>query len=264
MDEKSADDRIAELERQLAQQQRIAELERQLAEAKAGADTDTRQRVEPPSPAVLQEIDEHARRLAEALRAEPGRGAAPPELSQLRGALADAVAAAGLTPDEYREVLRRVGLRAGTKVTIGGQVVYNRCGPADPVFLAPMLPVGYGGPGFTIGRTSNGSRVGMIIGILGGLAGLCIGVAAAVTALLPSTALWMSPIVCPSGYDMASSTSHYSYMPGQSGTTVSFECINGDSAYDINDFAVFALQVLLVALVVLVAGGLIWRLRRAR
>ena len=61
---------------------------------------------------------------------------------------------------------------------------------------------------------------------------------------------------------MAYNTSHYSYKPGQSGTTVSFQCVGDGDFYDANDFAVFALQSLLVALVLGVAlaiGGVIWR-----
>ena len=61
---------------------------------------------------------------------------------------------------------------------------------------------------------------------------------------------------------MAYNTSHYSYKPGQSGTSVSFRCASDAGSNDVNDFAVFALRSLLTALVLyvaLVAGGLIWR-----
>jgi hypothetical protein len=101
-----------------------------------------------------------------------------------------------------------------------------------------------------------------IVAVLGGAFGACVGVAAAVTAVIPSTALWMSPIVCRSGYDMAYNTSHYGYKPGQSGTSVSFQCVSNGDYYDVNDFAVFALQSLLTAVVLGVAlavGGLLWR-----
>ena len=64
--------RIAELERQLAEQKRIAELERQLADAKAAAHGD--QVVTQPAPfsdvqagAGRGSVDEHARRYAQAL-----------------------------------------------------------------------------------------------------------------------------------------------------------------------------------------------------
>jgi hypothetical protein len=98
--------------------------------------------------------------------------------------------------------------------------------------------------------------------VIGGAIGLCVGGAAAVTAVMPSSALWMSPIVCSSGYQLAYNTSHYSYKPGQSGTSVSFQCVSGDSSHDVNDLAIFGLQSLLAALVLCVAvaiGGSIWR-----
>lgn len=186
MNLEDSEKRIAELERQLAQQKRIAELERQLAEAKAAA--------------------------GEARSAGPSTGVPAPE----------PVADRGL--------------------------------------------VGVGGGGFpAAGRRGIGAdRAGAVIGLIGGFVGICVGAAAAVTAVIPSSALWMSGIVCPSGYDMAFSTSHYGYKPGQSGTSVSFQCVRGDSAYDVNDFAVFGLQFLLVVLLVCVGGGLIWRLARRR
>jgi hypothetical protein len=61
---------------------------------------------------------------------------------------------------------------------------------------------------------------------------------------------------------MAYNSSHYSYKPGQSGTSVSFQCISDTDFYDVNDLAVFALQSLLAAFLVFVAlvvGGLVWR-----
>ncbi|MGO9382275.1 MAG: hypothetical protein ACLP4W_09295 [Mycobacterium sp.] len=182
MDQEGPEARIAELERQLAQQKRIAELESQLADAKAAAGV--AQPVEQPSPV----------RLAQALQAQ-------------------------------RE-LRRA-----------------------PFSVSPRRFIG-------------ADRAGGIVGLIGGAIGLCVGGAAAVTALIPSSALWMSGIVCSSGYQMAYNTSHYSYRPGQSGTNVSFQCVGDADSYDVNDFAVFALQSLLAAVVLVVAAavaGLIWR-----
>ena len=255
-------------------QQRIAELKRQLADARAAAAGG--QPVEHPaevSAAQMAAIDEHARRLAQVLQADRsqpfgGAGAAP-----LREALKRAVVEAGLSQQQYRDALDRAGLRAGGTIKVGSQVVYQRCDPSDPVFLAPRprgtyavddygVVVGFsaqrrgrGGPGFGA----------LIVGVLGGAIGLCVGIAAAVTALIPSTALWMSPIVCRSGYAMAYNTSHYSYQPGQSGTSVSFQCVGDGDVYDVNDLVVFALQSLLATLLVFVAlavGGLLWRRSR--
>ncbi len=102
------------------------------------------------------------------------------------------------------------------------------------------------------------NRVGAIIGAIGGAIGLCVGVAATVIVLIPSSALWMSGIVCISGYRLAHN------VPGQA---ESFQCVNGDSAYDVGDLAALALQSVLAALVLgvgLTGVGLIRaRLRRA-
>lgn len=265
MDPQDAQERIAELERRLALQKRIADLERQLADAKSAAAEG--QPVEQPAPvsaALLRAIDEHARRLAQALQGGEPSG---PQVGPLREALSRAVVAAGLSQEQYKDALARAGLRAGGTIKIGGQVIYQHCDPSDPVFLAPTgrrpyaaRELGYGSAPRS--KLVGADRAGAIIGMLGGAIGLCVGGAAAVTALIPSTALWMSPVVCGSGYEMAYDTSHYSYKPGQSGTTVSFQCVNGDDFYDVNDLAVFALQSLLAALllgVALAVGGLMWR-----
>lgn len=255
--------RIDELERQLAQQKRIAELERQLADAKAaaGGNQAVEQQPSPVSAAQMAAIDEHARRLAQALQAERGNPLAP-GLTQVREALSRAVVDAGLSQQQYRDVLARAGLRAGGTIKVGSQVVFSRCDPSDPVFLEPGVRGVYAAPQR---RRGGAGWIGPVIAMLGGVIGLCVGGAAAVTAVIPSSALWMSPIVCRGGYEMAYNTEHYSYKPGQSGTTVSFQCVGDGDYYDVNDFAVFALQSLLVAVVLCVAlavGGVLWRRRR--
>lgn len=265
MDPRDSQRRIAELERQLAQQKRIADLERQLADAKAAAGEG--QPVERPThlpAAQLKAIDEHAHRLARSLRAESGRPSGT-QVAPLREALARAVAEAGLSQEQYNDALARAGLRTGGTIRVGGHVVYQRCDLSDPVFLAPAGRRAYAareyGPA-PWSKLVGADRAGAVVGVLGGAIGLCAGGAAAVTALIPSSALWMSPIVCRGGYEMAYDTSHYSYKPGQSGTSVRFQCVGGGDFYDVNDLAVFALQSLLVALVLCVAlavGGSLWR-----
>jgi uncharacterized coiled-coil protein SlyX len=275
VDQQDAEQRIAELERQLAQQKRIAELERQLADARAGVEeADPASQV---SAAQMDAIDEHARRLALALQGKGWQAglSAGPEVVPLREALRRAVVDAGLSHEQYRDALARAGLRGGPTIKIGGQVVYQHWDPAGPVYLAAPVrgpyaagAFGYGGQGgFSAPRRKlvGADRVGAILGVGGGGIGLCIGAAAAATAAIPSSALWMSAIVCDSGYQMAYNTSDYSYKPGQSGTTVSFQCVGDAGSYDVNDFAVFALQFLLIALVVFAVGavvGLMWRRRR--
>ena len=275
MDQPDPHQRIAELELQLAQQKRIADLERQLADAKAAAGGG--QPDEQPaeiSAAQMAAIDEHARRLAQALQADRGQPFGRPGAAPLREDLSRAVVEAGLSQQQYKDALARAGLRAGGSIKVGGQVVYQRCDPSDPVFLAPTGRRAYDARDFGRGygvqrgrsaprrRLAGADRAGAIIGMLGGAIGLCVGGAAAATALIPSTALWMSPIVCRSGYAMAYNSSHYSYKPGQSGTSVSFQCVSDTDFYDVNDLAVFALQSLLAAFLVFVAlvvGGLVWR-----
>jgi hypothetical protein len=277
MDQEDAEQRIAELEHQLARQKRIAELERQLADARAAVgEADPAQQPSQVSAAQMDAIDEQARRLAQALQGTGGQAglSAGPEVAPLREALRRAVVEAGLSQEQYRDALARAGLRGGPTIKIGGQVVYQHWDPSGPVYLAPSMrgayaagTFGYGGQGgFSPPRRRlvGANRVGAILGLGGGGIGLCIGAAAAATAAIPSSALWMSAIVCDSGYQLAYNTSDYSYKPGQSGTTVSFQCVGDAGSYDVNDFAVFALQFLLIALVVGVVGAVVGLMRRRR
>jgi hypothetical protein len=104
-------------------------------------------------------------------------------------------------------------------------------------------------------------RIGAILGTLG----LCVGAAASLTAMMPSSALWTSPFVCDSGYRLAYDTTDYSYKPGQSGTSVSFECVGAAGSYEPSWIAIDAFQTILAAVVLGAAVGigyLIWRLVR--
>ena len=196
--------------------------------------------------------------MAQALQAERGNPFAP-GAAPLREAFSRAVVDAGLSQQQYKDALARAGLRAGGTIKVGSQVVYQRCDPSDPVFLAPGVRTAYSVPAR---KRSGAGWIGPIVALLGGAIGLCVGGAAAVTALIPSAALWMSPIVCRGGYEMAYNTSHYSYKPGQSGTSVSFQCVGDGDYYDVNYFAVFALQSLMAAVVLCAALAvvrLIWR-----
>jgi hypothetical protein len=94
MDQQDAEQRIAELERELAQQKRIAELERQLADARAGVEeADPAQQPSQASAAQMDAVDEHARRLAQALQGKGWQAglSAGPEVAPLREALRRAV-----------------------------------------------------------------------------------------------------------------------------------------------------------------------------
>ena len=100
------------------------------------------------------------------------------------------------------------------------------------------------------------NRIGAIVGAIGAAIGLCVGAAAGVIALTPSSAVWMSGIVCISGYRLAYSG------PARS---LSFHCVNGDSSYDVKDLAVLLQSVLVVLVLCLgvIGIGLVrTRLRR--
>ncbi|MCV7195157.1 hypothetical protein [Mycobacterium angelicum] len=241
MNEDDPERRIAELERQLANQRRIAELERQLAEARAAAGQD--------EPGYGGD-DEHARRYAQSLLeglrtggAAGPEGPSGPEMDQLRQALQRAAADAGMSQAKLEDALQH----ANVTIKTSHSVVYPGNGPAA---FGGQAGFAQQGPR----RKSKGAdRIGAIIGMVGGLLGVCVGGAAALTAVFPSSALWMSPIVCRRPYELAYNTSHYSYKPGQSGTSVSFQCVSGADAYDVNSLAIGAVQSLFIALVVGIA-----------
>src|SRR4051794_28201170 len=127
--------------------------------------------------------------------------------------------------------------------------------------MNPMRQV-FSQPPFARRRSMSGaSSVGAVVGVLGG----CLGGAAAVTAVWPSSASWTSSIVCGAPNQLMVDTSHYSYKPGQSGTTVEFQCLRSNGAHAVNFLSIGALQLLVVLLVVvgLVAvGSLVKRFRR--
>ena len=123
---------------------------------------------------------------------------------------------------------------------------------SGPVCLAPSGRQARGAREFV-----GANRAGAIVAAIGGAIGLCVGFAAAVIALIPSSALWMSGIVCISGYRL---------VHNPAGQSVSFHCVDGDSSYDVKDLAVL-LQSVLAAFVLcvgLIGIGLIRaRLRKA-
>src|SRR6185437_6230977 len=223
---------------------RIAALERQLAELKAEL-RGNHAATQPPQFARSDADDSaeaRARRRAEALleSLRSGQSAGPdgpsaPEIAQLRETLARAAGDAGMSQQQIQDALKngRVTIKTGHGVSYSGQ--------GDPPRFNTVVgsqsgyPQTFGqGAGFRrLPRKSlsGADRVGSIIGMIGGIFGLCVGGAAAVTALFPSTALWMSPIVCRSPYHLASSTSNYSYKPGQSATTVTFQCVSDAGFY---------------------------------
>lgn len=283
MDNDDPEARIAELERQLAEQKRIAELERQLAEAKAAAGerpVDAQQFYFSTAQASGDPgAEERARRFAESLweglrtgaPAGPG-GPFGPETAQHREAFMQAAAQAGLTQEQIDNIFKH----GKATFRVGHSVVYSGQGGAPDISGAPHFAAGATppAPGFTqqvgsrrraaqarrrpLGLRGWPDRIGALIGALG----ICIGAAASLTATLPSSALWTSPLVCDSGYDLAYNTSNYSYKPGQSGTSVSFQCVGEAGSYEPSWLAIDVFQTILVTLAlgaIVAAGFVVWR-----
>jgi hypothetical protein len=260
MDADDPQQRIAELERQLAEQKRIAELERQIAEAKAAAGQDPDDRTR-----------QYAESLWEGLRSGcpvgPG-GPSAPEMAQHREAFMQAAAQAGLS----QEQIDRIFTHGKATFKVGHSVVYS--GQGGTRHYGAVAGMAQPPPGFPpqVGsrrQVAQGrrrpwgmrgwpDRIGAIIGALG----LCIGAAASLTAMMPASAMWTSPFVCDSGYELAYNTTSYSYKPGQSGTSVSFECVGATGSYEPSWIAIDALQTMLTTVVLVAAVGvgfLIWR-----
>lgn len=217
---------IADLQRQIAEQNRIAELERQLADAKAAAGQyGGVQEPEPPW-------------------GEDGMAAA-----QLRAALSGAAARTGMTQAQFDDALRHPHVTVNASRSMG----YPGMTP---------MPQGFGQAPFTRRRSMNSAGwIGAFVGLLGG----CVGGAAALTAVWPSSASWTSSILCGAPNQLMVNTSHYSYKPGQSGTNVEFQCLRSDGAHAVNFLAIGALQLLVVLLVVvglIAIGSLVNRFRR--
>jgi len=275
MDQDDPEKRIAELERQLAEQKRIAELERQLAEAKrAAGQVGDPQPVPPPSgpppPPWPPESGSRKQWSGTWVSVNGGdfqqvgtSGAGSPLPPEAMQKLAAALQQGNLPMDQLAgfdgqlagEIMRRAGLvdQAGFG--------------ARPTFAA-SAPSGFRPTRWdrALRLDSTADRVGAILGVGGGVLGGSVGGAAALTAVIPSSALWTSGIVCNSPYHLAYTTSNYSYKPGQSGTSVGFQCVSGDSSYPVNGFGIMALQAVPVLIVLCAVVALVLRylLRKTR
>ncbi|MFI5508680.1 hypothetical protein ACIA48_14500 [Mycobacterium sp. NPDC051804] len=107
----------------------------------------------------------------------------------------------------------------------------------------------------------------LIIVLLNGVFGLLFLAVMVLTIGFPSSTRWMSGIVCSSPFHLEYDTSRYSYRPGQSTSTVNYECVSSEGSYDLNDSVVWALQSLFVALVLGAVGAfgfVLWRWLRNR
>lgn len=282
VDSDDPEQRIAELEHQLAEQKRIAELERQLAEAKrAAGQVGAPQPVPPSTPGPPPPSEPQS---GPAVRwkgtwvsvdgggfqqvGTPGAGAPlPPEAIQK---LAAAMQEGKLTMKHLArfdaelagEIMRQAGF--GGQAGFEGQAGFG----AKPGFAA-NAPNGFRPSRWdrALRLESTADRVAAIAAVGGaGVLGGAVGGAAAVTAVIPSSALWMSGIVCSSPYHLAYTTSHYSYKPGQSGTSVGFQCVSGNSSYPVNELTIIGLQAVPLLLVLCGVVGFVLRrlLRRTK
>jgi hypothetical protein len=111
-------------------------------------------------------------------------------------------------------------------------------------------------------RPSRINRGAGLFGAIAGVIGFCAGGGAALIAVLPSSALWTSRIICGGPNQLMINTSHYSYKPNQSGTTIDFECLKADGVYEANFLAISALQSLLIAVVLAGVAAVVIVLRR--
>lgn len=242
----------------------IAELERQLAEAKAAA-RHTRAGTQPPHfsdahAVAVRDGDERARRHSKAVWEGLRSGGGPAGLSTAR--LGDTLNHGAAT------------IRMGHSVVYAGQRAASGYGamagfgagtepwPGFPEQVGPKHQATYDRPR-PRGKRKWINRVGVTVGVIG----ICAGAAASVTATMPASALWTSPFVCDSGYQLAYNTSNYSYKPDQSGTSVSFECTGDTGSYVANWIAIDAVQTLLFAPVLgaaVLVGLMIWRRFRSR
>ncbi|WP_156661190.1 hypothetical protein [Mycobacterium sp. 852002-51163_SCH5372311] len=261
-------------------EKRIAELERQLAEVKAALREHHPAEPPPQSTDAQSGVEvgagERARRHAEALweglrTGSPSGPDAPfgPEIAQLREAFMRAAAEAGMSQTQINDVLQngRVTIKTGHSVVYSGQGGQQRFGATTD----GGSPSGYRqtfGQQDRVGsrrprsRFTGADRFGAVVGIIGGALGLCVGGAAALTAIFPSTALWMSDVVCRSPYQLVANTSSYSYKPGQSGTSVNYRCISAAGWYDVNAFVIIGLQSLLAAIILCGVVVVVRQIRR--
>ncbi|WP_051574538.1 DUF3060 domain-containing protein [Mycobacterium sp. URHB0044] len=239
-------------------EKRIAELERQLREARAHAG------------------DGHARRFAEALQngfrtdvPNGSEGPSGPDMAQIREGLARAAAQAGMSQAQLDNALQHatVTFRTGHSVVYTGQDRPQDgggyVGMASAHVYTSVAPVEQTWFGL---RKRNGKFVKAdLFGGIVGLVGSVLGAGASLPAMLPSSALWTSALVCGGPNQLIVNTSQYSSRPSHSGTSINFQCMSPSGAHDASWETISAWQSLAIALVVAgaFAVGLLVR-RRSR
>jgi hypothetical protein len=268
VDHQDPEQRIAELERQLAEQQRINELQQRLADAQAASGQPWS--VNPPMqsggpfPEADQNAREYAQNLLNSLRSgNPNAvpGLRQPDIDRLRAVFSQAASQAGISPQQLDEALKHADVNVSTSHWAFYPQQGNAAGAAPPVAgWGPPPPqaagVTYGQPALAVGRPRRGVRASNVIGAIL-LLTFMFGFVG--TFLVPSTALWTSPIVC-GGSDQLSHTSEYS---NGHGTSIDFHCA-GDDQRTVSIYLITGLQCV-AALPVAGLVVLAWRsIRRSR
>src|ERR1700722_14654707 len=192
MDQDHPEQRIAELERQLAEQKRIAELERQLADAKAA------DRADPPT-GWREPSDRGPTHGAQVFTFDSSGGQArtptPDDLARPRGVTRDTFSAMS---DSDWLAAERPNAWFAAQVNAGQQAGYGRQRPGRKRTWAYLVGV-------------------IVVVFIAQLVAL-IGLGAA-----PSSALWMSGIVCSSSYHLVPDNSNYTTPSGASGGNMSYQ-----------------------------------------
>jgi hypothetical protein len=253
MDQDDPEKRIAELERQLAEQKRIAELEHQIAQAKVAAQG---QDVPMPPPQPGQPTG-----FKGAWVSVDGGG-----FQQVSG---QGMGAA--LPPQAAEQLAGLVNNIVHQAEVSGQGgITGRGGFAGQGGYPGQVSFGSGQTGFPRQRPRGklgGFPLALFITVMVPVVIVCFAASHILVGAAPSSVQWMSGIVCDSGDQLADSSRHYTTSSGGSGKNVSFQCVSGASSYPANDFAIMGLQFLVLTVVVggAVAAVLMWRqLRKPR
>lgn len=239
MERDDLEQRVAALERELAEQKRIAEAE---GLRPGGAQS-------PPQGAAFGDPQvwwEGMRTGGQTV----GGGPSADDLAGYREAIRRAAAAAGLSHSQIDDVLQRgtVSFDQIYSVTHPTRTTTHITIDADGggVRSGPVRSADSGGRSRSRGIAG---RVGLRLALFGMLFGICVGLAAALASVVPVSALWMGPILCKSSDHLAYNTTRYSYKPGQSGTIVNFECVGDGGSAEVNQFAIIGLQAVVLAAV---------------
>lgn len=263
VDQQDPEDRIADLERQLAEQQRINELQQRLADAKSDGvqswSVSPSVQVGGFSSASEQKGMQYAEDLLNSLRSGTPNAAAglqPADIDRLRAALSQAAGQAGMSPEQLNEALKHANIDVRTSHSVfypgqGGAWNMVAWNPSPATGMSYSQPAFVARPRRRMGGLFTALAVILFVSVMFGSVG---------TLVMPSTALWTSAIVCGSPGQLTH-TSEYADRQGQS---VDFHCAGADTHQSVNIFLIAVLQTL-AAMPIAGLGVLAWwAIRRSR